>query len=427
MNTGGPNSTGTAAEVPETEPLKRALDRTALTDGLVGIVFSATGPVAVILAVGASAGLDARQLASWVSAVFVFNGILTIAISWVLRQPLVFFWTIPGAVVVGGAMATGTSWPQVVGGFLMSAALLLVLGATGRIDRLMKAVPMPVVMAMVAGVFLSFGTGVVEALVSDPLVAGPMIGVFVLVSAIAWLRTRVPPVLVALVLGALVVFFARDGVLDAEIVSGRWFVDPVWTVPVFDLQTFVSLTIPLVVTVVVVQNGQGMAVLTGHGHRPHMNLVTLACGVFTAFSAPFGGAPTCLAGPTNAIVTTHGRPSRHYAAAVVVGVTAILFGLLAPGMVRIIVTMPEAYVATIGGLAMLASLQGAFVQAFVGKYTTGALVCFLVTITDLTFLSIGAAFWGIVIGVLVSVLLDPESVRAGFRPTRTTVLQEETS
>ncbi|MDQ4112354.1 MAG: benzoate/H(+) symporter BenE family transporter, partial [Actinomycetota bacterium] len=44
-----------------------------------------------------------------------------------------------------------------------------------------------------------------------------------------------------------------------------------------------------------------------------------------------------------------------------------------------------------------------------GPYVTGALVTFLVTVADITVFNIGSAFWGLVVGVAVSVLLDHDS------------------
>ncbi|HLT25396.1 MAG TPA: benzoate/H(+) symporter BenE family transporter, partial [Zeimonas sp.] len=44
----------------------------------------------------------------------------------------------------------------------------------------------------------------------------------------------------------------------------------------------------------------------------------------------------------------------------------------------------------------------------------GALVTFLVTVTDLTILNVGAAFWGLLAGVLVSLMLE----RADFATLR---------
>ena len=70
-------------------------------NGLIGFIFSATGPVAIILAVGSRGGLSEAELASWVFGVFFINGLITIAMSWRYHMPLGFAWTIPGTVLVG--------------------------------------------------------------------------------------------------------------------------------------------------------------------------------------------------------------------------------------------------------------------------------------------------------------------------------------
>ncbi len=57
---------------------------------------------------------------------------------------------------------------------------------------------MPIVMGMVAGVFLRFGTDLVRALGSDVAVAAPMVLVFLLLSARAALGRWVPPIIGAL-------------------------------------------------------------------------------------------------------------------------------------------------------------------------------------------------------------------------------------
>ena len=57
---------------------------------------------------------------------------------------------------------------------------------------------------------------------------------------------------------------------------------------------------------------------------------------------------------------------------------------------------------------MLRALQGSFVTAFSGRFTLGALVTFLVTVADVQVLNIGAAFWGLVAGYLVSRLMEPD-------------------
>ena len=143
-----------------------------VASGLLGFVFAASGPLAIVLSVGASGGLSERDLASWVFGIFSVNGLITVAMSWSYRQPLAFFWTIPGTVLVGPALRH-LAFPEVVGAYYCTAALILLLGATGWIRRSMGAVPMPIVMAMVAGVFLRFGLDLVRAVQADVRSAGP--------------------------------------------------------------------------------------------------------------------------------------------------------------------------------------------------------------------------------------------------------------
>jgi len=384
------------------------LGRHELVNGLIGVLFSVTGPVAVILTVGARGGLSQAQIASWVTGVFVLNGALTVVASWVYRQPLGFFWTIPGTVVVGHALGS-LSWPEVVGAYVLAAVLMLALGLTGVVDRVMRLLPMPVVMAMVAGVFLRFGTDLVEALPADVAVAAPMVLAFLAATAWPGLGRWLPPILAALVVGVVVVLAA--GRLAEGSTAGPWLAQPVLQAPEFTWAATVQLVVPLVITVLVVQNGQGMAVLTAAGHRPPMNVVTLACGLVSLPAAALGAISTCLTGPTNALLTASGAPRRHYAAAIWCGVLAIAFGSFAPGMVRLMLAMPAASVAVLGGLAMLRALQGAFLTAFSGRFVMGALVTFLVTVADLQLLNIGSAFWGLVAGLVVSRLVEPGDFR----------------
>lgn len=192
---------------PGARQLRRDFSMLYAANGLVGLVFAATGPLAVILAVGSQGGLSQPQLASWVFGVFFLNGILTAVSSWFYQQPLSFFWTIPGTVLVGPTLAH-LEWPEITGAFLVTGLLILVLGLTGWVRKIMEIIPMPIVMGMVAGVFLSFGLDLAQALVDDVLIAGPMVALFLGLSwSTSWGR-RVPPILGALIVGVLMVALA---------------------------------------------------------------------------------------------------------------------------------------------------------------------------------------------------------------------------
>ena len=371
-------------------------------NGVIGLVFAATGPVAVILAVGRQ-GLSPAELASWIFGVFFLNGVLTVLACWVYRQPLAFFWTIPGTVLVGPALGH-LSFREVIGAFYATGLLILVLGLSGWVRRAMALVPMPIVMGMVAGVFLRFGTDLVRALSADVMIALPMVAVFVLLSAVPAVGRRIPPILGALIVGAVAV--ALSGRFDAGPAGTRWLAAPMVQAPQWSVQAMVELVIPLAVTVLVVQNGQGVAVLRSAGHQPPVNAITVLCGVWSLFTAAVGAVSTCLTGPTNALLSASGARARHYTAGITCGLLAVGFGLFAPLFTRLMLATPAAFIATLGGLAMLRVLQSAFVTAFGSRFTFGALVTFVVTVADIKVLSIGSAFWGLVAGLAISWLLE---------------------
>ncbi len=290
------------------------------SNGFIGWLFAVTGPVAIILAVGSNGGLSEREIASWIFGVFFFNGVITLLFSGLYRQPLVFFWTIPGTVLVGQSL-THLTFPEVVGAFYATGLLMLVLGASGWVKRVMQFVPMPIVMGMVAGVFLRFGLELVRAVFADTIIVGPMVAIWLILSAIPRLGRRFPPIIGALVVGAsMTVLFSR---FDATATLQFELIRPVIQTPVWSLAAMIELVVPLAITVLVVQNGQGFAVLGAAGHTPPINAVTMACGIGSVISAAVGGVSSCLTGPTNAIVVSSGERGRHYSAAMFVGGLAL--------------------------------------------------------------------------------------------------------
>ena len=134
-----------------------------------------------MLAAGTKGGLSEADLASWVFGSLVVNGIVSIIFCLRYRQPLVFFWTIPGTVLIGPALAHLT-FAEVIGAYVATGLLMTALGAAGWVQRAMQAIPMPIVMGMVAGVFLAFGLDWVRAFQVDLWLAAAM--------TLAYLRRR---------------------------------------------------------------------------------------------------------------------------------------------------------------------------------------------------------------------------------------------
>ena len=380
------------------------LSTTILANGLIGFIFAATGPFAVILSVGTRGGLTSAELASWVFGVFVVNGLLSLFMSWRYQMPLAFGWTIPGTVLVGPALQH-LPFSAVIGAFYATSLLILLLGLSGFVKRIMSALPMPIVMGMVAGVFLHFGLDVILALDRDAAIAAPMVIVFFLCSAIPALGRRLPPVIAALLVGAVVI--AMLGRLDLGDLGALGAARPILQTPSWSWAAMLELVIPLTITVLVVQNGQGVAVLKAAGHEPPITMIAVACGIGSALSAAFGAVSSCLTGPTNALISASGDKTRHYTGGLAFGCLALVFGILAPTFTNLTLATPKAFIMVLAGLAMLRALQSAFVTSFgSGKFTLGAMVSLLVTVADISLFNIGSAFWGLIAGFAVSWLME---------------------
>ena len=347
--------------VPGPMRLFRDLSPGHAVNALVAFLFAASGPVAIILSVGSKAGLSEADLASWLFGAFFLNGLISIVFCLLYRQPLVFFWTIPGTVLVGPAL-DHLSLPEVLGAYYATGGVMLALGLSGWVRRCMQAVPMAIVMGMVAGVFLQFGLDWILAVRDGFWIAAPMTLVFLGVSVLPGLARRLPPLIAALAAGAIAVVAQGAFAPSADLSLGL--VAPVVQAPVFSWQAMVELVVPLAITVLVVQNGQGIYVLAAVGHRPPINAIAAACGLGSIAAAAVGAVSTCLTGPVNAILSSSGDRETQYTAGVLVGLLALGFGLLSPVFTRLMLAAPAAFIATLAGLAMLKVLQNAFTLAF---------------------------------------------------------------
>lgn len=390
-----------------------SLSAAHFANAVIALVFAASAPVAIILGVGVKGGLTESDLASWIFAAFAINGVLTIVVSLLYRMPLAFFWTIPGTVLVGPALEH-LSFAEIIGAFYATGLLLLVLGLTGSVRRTMAFIPMPIIMAMVAGVFLQFGLDWIDAFKEDIWIALPMTAVFFLLPLAPAVARRVPPMIAVLLVGTLIlVLTGRLPSPSPDGDAGAFLAVPNVYAPVFSLQALIELVVPLAVTVIAAQNAQGIAILQASGHQPPINTVTTGCGAVSLVTAAFGAVSTCLTGPVNAILASGGERSSQYAAAVFLGVLAVVFGLFAPLFTSLMLATPPAFIATLAGLALLRVLQHAFRLSFQGRFTLGALVTFLVTLADHPIYNIGAPFWGLVFGLLASWLAE----RSDFSPS----------
>lgn len=396
---------------------RRAMRGEHVANGLVSFLFAATGPVALVLTVGIAGGLGRDVLASWIFAGFFGGALITIVMSWLYRQPLAHAWTISGTALIAPALAK-YPYSDIVGTYIATGVLMAVLGLSGGFRKLMDWTPVPIVMAMVAGVFLKFGILAVDAFDKQLWIALAATASFLAASVVPGLQRILPPTLAALIGGAVATValgaFKMTTPVDSLLAA------PVLIAPTFNQSALVELVLPLAISVLALQNAQGIAVLRVAGHDAPVNTITTVCGVGSGVFGVLGAVCTCLTGPVNAILASSGKVADHYIGAYWWAFFSILFGLFAPLITALALATPAAFIFILGGLAMLRVLQQSFIAAFSGRFTLGALVTFIVTVTDLipnvsvSMFGIGAAFWGLVFGVLTSLLLE----RADFKAKR---------
>ena len=384
--------------------LIRYLSPASFGYGATAWLFAVTGPFLIYVNAAKQGNLSIIELNSWIFGGYFFCGVLTVVLSLYYRQPLLSAITIPGGVLVGTAL-THLSFQEVIGAYLLTGLSIAALGITGAVRRGMEWIPLPITMAMVAGVLLPFGLGIVTSLQQTPLLSSVTLLAFISVSLVTPLARRFPPVLGAITVG--LIFTTMVGKAKWQLLSFQ-IANPSFFAPTFTWPAAIELVIPLALTVVAVQNAQGMAILRTMGYQAPFNAVTLVCGLGSILVAPFGSQSVCLAGPMTGIVTNPkvGPTEGRYAAAIVTGLLWMLFGLLSPMATAISQILPSSLVGLLAGLALLEVLARCFSAAFGENFRLGALFTFIITISNVRLLNIGAPFWGLVGGVIVSLLLE---------------------
>ncbi|HBS77563.1 MAG TPA: benzoate transporter, partial [Pseudomonas sp.] len=103
----------------------------------------------------------------------------------------------------------------------------------------------------------------------------------------------------------------------------------------------------------------------------------------------------------------------------------LLLGIFGATLVSVFTAFPEALIAALAGLALLAAIGGALSAAMsVPADREAALITFLVTASGMSLLGLSAAFWGLIFGLAAHLLLAVRRPRS-TAPVGTPVLEEK--
>ena len=259
-------------------------------------------------------------------------------------------------------------------------------------------------MAMVAGVFLPFGLNLITGFENTPFISGVAILSFAVTSVFSRIGRYTPPMLSALVSGIIAAALVGKGPVIPDELS--WLAEPTIITPTFSIDAMIELVVPLVISVIAVQNMQGVSVLKTVGYNAPINVLTVVCGYGSLLMGMLGCVPTCVTGPANAILVSSGKKGTHYLGAMLFGFLFALVGLFSPLLIETATSMPRDFILVLGGLAMLPVLTSAFSSAFSFERSSrlsdfAAIITFLVTVSDISIFNIASPFWGLVFGSII--------------------------
>lgn len=368
-----------------------------LVAGFVAVLVGYSSSVAIIFQAALAAGATPRELQSWMWALGVGMGLTCIGLAWSYRQPILTAWSTPGAALLITSLADYTM-AQAIGIFLFSSTLMTLSGLTGSFQRMMQWIPNHLAAAMLAGILVNFGMSIFTAIESSWVLAGGMLVVYFLV------RIQAPRYAIPLTLAAGMAWAMFKGLLTSDALD--WTpARPVFMAPEFSLGAMISVGVPLFIVTMTSQNVPGLAVLRANGYQAPASPLISVTGLTGLVLAPFGGFAFNLAAITAAICMTEDADpdrERRWLASVWAGLFYVLVGVFGTTVVSVFAAFPMELIATIAGLALLGSIGGSLANAL--RDPSGrdaALVTFLATASGMTFLSIGSAFWGLVLGMLV--------------------------
>ncbi|CAN0593694.1 unnamed protein product, partial [Ectocarpus sp. 12 AP-2014] len=182
------------------------------------------------------------------------------------------------------------------------------------------------------------------------------------------------------------------------------FIRPEWT-----WNATLSLAIPLVLVSLTGQFLPGMAIMRSSGYNTAAKPIVTVASLTSFFTAFFGGITTVIAAITAAICTSkeaHEDPDKRYVAGVANGAFYLIGGTFAGTIVALFTSLPGEFVAVLAGLALIGAITSN-ISTFAAEkdHLEASVITFIATASGVSFLGLGSAFWGVIVGALAYNLL----------------------
>lgn len=384
--------------------MKKIIDDCSISGivaGLIAVTVSYAGPILIVFQAAKLANLSDSMVSSWIWAISFSAGLCGVILSAWFKIPIITAWSTPGAVLLVASWSAYT-YSDAIGAFVLSAVIATILGMTGVFSSIMKRIPQPIIAAMLAGILLNFGVEVFVSLKQLPILTIPMILCYL------GFKRWYPRYAVAttLVVGILVAYDLSLVHFEKISVS---LVTLTFVQPTFSMEALIGLGIPLCIVTMTAQNATGIGLLRADGYHVPVSPIITATGIASLLFAPFGAHGINIAAITAAICTgkeAHADPDKRYIAGIACGVFYMLVSIFGATIVSAFSAFPSELISTIAGLALFSSIISSLSSAMSEELQKeSALITFLVTISGISILGIGAAFWGLIAGIVTNYLL----------------------
>jgi benzoate membrane transport protein len=392
----------TRYENQKSRALKNDWSVSAIAAGFLAVLISYSGPAVIFFQAADVAHVSGEMIASWIWGISIGAAVSGIFLSWALKVPVITAWSAPGTALLV-TLFPAITLNQVVGAYITAAVIIFLIGVSGSFDRIMRRIPPGIAAGMMAGILFQFGVNAFKSATTMPALT------FGMVAAYAVFRRLVPRYCIVLVLVSgitLAMLLGDTNVSGLELtLTTPTFITPEWT-----WGTTLSLALPLVLVSLTGQFLPGMAILHLSGYRTPARPIIAATSLASLGVAFFGGITIVVAAITAALCTgkdAHEDPAKRYVAGIANGVFYLIGGTFAGTIVTMFTALPKEFIAVLAGLALLGAIA-ANVTTVVREedHREASVITFLATASGMSFLGLGSAFWGVVIGGFAYLVLN---------------------
>jgi benzoate membrane transport protein len=382
--------------------LSRDWSVSAIAAGFLAVLISYSGPAVIFFQAADVAHVSGDMIASWIWGISIGAGVSGLLLSWALRVPVITAWSAPGTALLI-TLFPAITLNQAVGAYITAAVIILLIGVSGSFDRIMRRIPPGIAAGMMAGILFQFGVNAFKSASTMPTLTFGMVIAYVV------FRRLVPRYSIVLVLAsgvilAMLLGTTNIGGLELQMTT------PVFIIPEWTWGTTLSLALPLVLVSLTGQFLPGMAILHLSGYRTPARPIITATSLASLGVAFFGGITIVVAAITAALCTgrdAHEDPARRYVAGIANGMFYLIGGTFAGTIVMVFTALPKEFIAVLAGLALIGAIA-ANVTAVVREedHREASVITFLATASGMSFLGLGSAFWGVVIGGFAYLVLN---------------------